>query len=235
MEDITNDFGTYFHPLSGLVFYQSDSASGDTYVEYFDMDSSGLPVNAHPLTVEEAKRLAKALQVDEDSLKLLRSDGITPANLLSFDAQSATVIWYTKAQFRELLFSESLGIKSGIAHVPPMLWKADRSSLHVYALKTNAKPTENTCLYYAPFFNVYEKGEVCMGTVDINASETCSVQELMSLWENYFFNSYFSHLMSDHNPVKENCVLLWENLLGTNKSFPKEMLVKTNKKLIDIL
>jgi len=235
MEDITNSFETYFYPSSALVFYQSKGGFNDTYVEYFDMDNNGIPLNAHPLTVEESKRLATALNVDEDDRNQLKSDGILTNNLLSFDAKSATIIWYTKAQFRELLFAEGLGIKSGTANVPPMVWMADRDSLHVYALSTNRKPTANTPLHYAPFFNVYESGEVCMGTVDIKASETGSINELMTLWESYFFNSYFSHLMADHNPVNGNCVLLWESLVGSNAIFPNEMLIRNNKKLKDLL
>ncbi len=235
MEDITNSFGTYFYPSSALVFYQSNGGLNDTYVEHFDMDSDGAPVNPHPLTIGEAKRLATALKIDEDSLNQLKSNGILPNNLLSFDAKSATIIWYSKAQKRELLFSEGLGIKSGTAQTPSLVWMADRELLHVYALTINRKPTANTALHYAPFFNVYESGEVCMGTVDIKATETGSIKELMTLWENYFFNSYFSHMMADHNPVDGNCVLLWESLIGTDTMFPTDRLIKSNQKLKDIL
>ncbi|MGE6397362.1 PRTRC system protein B [Chryseobacterium scophthalmum] len=234
MEDITNSFETYFEPTCALVFYQSKGCYSDTYVEYFDMEN-GVPINPHPLSVNEGKRLATALQVDEENVNLLKSDGIVNSNLLSFDAKSATVVWYTKAQFRELFFNNNLGIKSGKAHIPPMVWIADREKLHLFALATGRKPSVNTPLFYAPFFNIYEDGSVCMGTVDISLTETGSVNELMNHWESYFFNSYFSHLMADHNPVNGNCVILWENLIDNNKLFPTEMLVKTSKKLKDIL
>lgn len=235
MKDITNSFNTYFSPTCALVFYQTKGGYGETYVEHFEIDDNGKPVNPHPLTVNEANRLAEALNVDEENQLQLKSDGILPVNLLSFDAKTSTIIWHTKAQFRELLFSQGLGIKSGLAHIPPLVWKADKSTLSLFALTTNRKPTENTPLYYAPFFNIYEKGLVCMGTVDIQAGETGSVKELITLWENYFFNSYFTHLMAEYNPVKGNCVLLWESLVHTGKHFPIDVLVKRNKKLKDIL
>lgn len=234
MEDITNRFATYFDPSCALVFYQSRGRFNETYVEYFDMEN-GLPINPHPLTVVEGQRLASALQVDDDNLPLLRSDGILPSKLLSFNAKSSTIAWFTKAQFRELFFNKDLGIKCGKAHIPPMVWVADRETLHLFALSNNRKPTVNSNLYYAPFFNIYEDGSVCMGTMDIATKETGSVDELMSLWENYFFNSYFSHLMSEHNPVQGNCVILWENLIDTGKTFPNDKLVRTSKKLKDIL
>lgn len=234
MEDITNSFGTYFDPICALVVYHGNSGYTESYVEYFDMEN-GLPINPHPITVLEGQRLATALQVKEENMNLLRTDGILPNNLLSFDATSSKIVWFTKAGFRKLFFDKNLGIRSGKAHIPPLVWIAERKTLHLYALSSNRKPTINTPLLYAPFFNVYEDGSVCMGTVDIATAETGSVNELMILWENYFFNSYFSHLMADHNPVNGNCVMLWENLIGTGKSFPSEMLLKTAKKLKDIL
>ncbi len=234
MEDITNSFGTYFDPICALVIYQGNSGYNESYVEYFDMEN-GVPVNPHPLSVMEGQRLSTALQVNEENLNLLKSDGILQSNLLSFDATSSTIVWFTKAGFRELFFDKHLGIKSGKAHIPPLVWIADRQTLHLYALSTNRKPTLNTPLYYAPFFNIYENGSVCMGTVDIATTEIGTVNELMTLWENYFFNSYFSHLMADHNPVNGNCVILWKNLVGTGKTFPNDKLVKTAKKLKNIL
>lgn len=43
------------------------------------------------------------------------------------------------------------------------------------------------------FFNIYEKGNVCMGTVSIDIKNSASVEEFIQAWEHYFFNSYFSH------------------------------------------
>lgn len=234
MKDITNKFRSYFYPTTALVFYQNNDGYNDTYVEHFDMED-GKPINPHPLSAEEAKRLATALQVDEDKINLLKSDGILQNNVLSFDSKKSAIIWYTKAQLKQLHFSDGLGIKSGQANVPPLVWKADKDSLQIFALRSKRKPTPKSDLHYAPFFNVYADGSVCMGTVNIKAADTGSITELMCLWENYFFNSYFSHLMTDHNPIDGNCVLLWESLIDTDKQFPTDILIKTNKKLKDIL
>ncbi len=59
--DITDHFGTLYHPKSALVFYETKGTENDMYVEHFDMDSNGMPTNAHPLTVKEANILAKSL------------------------------------------------------------------------------------------------------------------------------------------------------------------------------
>ena len=69
IKDITENFGTLYHPKSALVFYQTKGTNADMYVEHFDMDKNGNPVNAHPLTVNEAKILAKALHTDKEKDK----------------------------------------------------------------------------------------------------------------------------------------------------------------------
>lgn len=66
VNDITKDFGTLYYPKSALVFYETIGTDTAMYVEHFDMDSNGTPINAHPVTVKEANVLANALQTDEE-------------------------------------------------------------------------------------------------------------------------------------------------------------------------
>ena len=237
VNNITNDFGTLYHPKSALVFYQTQGTNSDMYVEHFDIDKNGTPVNAHPLTVNEAKVLAKALHTDKEKDKaFLKPKGILPTNILHINpnAEKGTVLWYTKTQQRKLYFVDSLGIPSGISQVPPMLWLASKSSLTVFALANDRRPTEKTPLHYAPFFNIYEKGNVCMGTVSIDIKNSASVEEFIQAWEHYFFNSYFSHSLCE-NLTKKNIVNLWKDLINTDKPFPKEVLKKNNKTLKNLL
>lgn len=236
MKDITQDFGTLYYAKSALVFYQTTGKGSDTYVEHFDMDKNGMPINAHPLTVREANRLAKALKTaKEEKDPLLKPQGIIGSHILHFDPNGNKVIWFTKATKREMYFTESLGIPKGRANVPPMLWIANRNGLAVFALTGDRRPTEKTTLYNAPFFNVYDDGNVCMGTVDVRIKKTASLEDFINEWEGFFFNSYFSHLMHDYNPIKGNCVSLWENLIATGEAFPMKVLTKSNVTLKNIL
>lgn len=236
INDITKDFGTLYYPKSALVFYETKGTDTAMYVEHFDMDSNGTPTNAHPLTVKEANVLAKALQTDEEkNTAFLKPNGILPTNILHISpSEKGTVLWYTRAQQRQLYFVDSLGIPNGKAQVPPMLWLASKSSLTVFALANNRRPTEKTPLHYAPFFNIYEKGNVCMGTVSIDIKNSASVEEFIQAWEHYFFNSYFSHSLYE-NLTKKNIVNLWKDLISTDKPFPKEALKKNNKNLKNLL
>ncbi|GEM52757.1 hypothetical protein EB1_25470 [Empedobacter brevis NBRC 14943 = ATCC 43319] len=234
VKNITKDFGVLYHPVSALVFYQNkDENTTNMYVEHFDMDTNGNPVNAHPLTVQEANALAKSLHTADRAF--LQPNGILPISILHINSGNGTVIWYTTAQQRQLYFVDSLQIPNGKAQVPPMLWKATKNSLSVFAMTTDRRPTENSELYHAPFFNMYEDGKVCMGTVDVNIKNSASVEEFTQAWETYFFNSYFSHLLGNHNPIKGNCVTLWKKLIQTDEAFPKEVLKPNNKTLKNLL
>ena len=239
MKDITENIGTLYHPRTALVFYEAKgmNAGTYTYVEYFDMDRHGNPINAHPLTVREAQHLSKALDTRNEAGKaFLKPMGILPTNILYTDPSgSGLVIWFTKATRRHLFFVEGLGIPNGIVHVPALLWVASKEKLFIYALKSSGRPTANTPLYHAPFFNVYSNGNVCLGTVDASIKKFASLEEFTASWEGYFFNSYFSHLMQNHNPVQGNCVSLWKKLRKTGEPFPKEVLKKTEKKIKNIL
>lgn len=235
--DITESFGTLYHPKSALVFYETKGANSDVYVEHFDMDKNGTPVNAHPLTEREAKVMARALVTEKDKDKaFLKSNGILPTNILhiNYNTDKGSVLWYTKAQQRQIYFVDSLGISSGKAQVPAMLWLASKSNLTVFALSNDRRPTEKTSLYYAPFFNIYEKGNVCMGTVNIDIQNSASVEQFTHAWEHYFFNSYFSHSLCE-NLTRKNIVNLWKELIQTGNSFPKEVLKKNNKTLKNLL
>jgi PRTRC genetic system protein B len=239
MKNITQDFGTLYHPTTALVFYQNDERNKDTYVEYFDMDKNGNPINAHPLTEREAKELIKALTINtqkEKNQDFLKPKGILPTHILHINpSENGSVLWFTKSMKRQLFFTENLGISNGTAEVPPMLWLANKRSLKIFALANNRRPTEKTELFYAPFFNVYEDGNVCMGTVDVKIQNSTSLEEFTKKWEEYFFNSYFSHLMNEHNPINGNCVNLWKSLINTEKQFPKETLRTANRTLKNLL
>lgn len=235
--DITESFGTLYHPKSALVFYETKGINTDVYVEHFDMDKNGNPINAHPLTEREAKVLAKALKTEKDkNSAFLKPNGILPTNILHINpSEKGTVLWYTKAQKRQLYFVDGLDIPSGMTSIPPMIWYANRNSLSVFALANDRRPTEQTPLYFTPFFNIYEDGKVCMGSVNVSIKNSASLEEFVSAWEDYFFNSYFSHLLGNNSPIKGNCANLWKELIETGKPFPKEVLKKNGKTLKDVL
>ncbi|MFW2477294.1 MAG: PRTRC system protein B [Sediminibacterium sp.] len=237
MKNITADFTNMHHPYKGLVVYRSTEEKPDYYVEAYDFNEVGKMVNPHPLSLQESQHLAATLQTSSElSDSYLQCLELMPAKLLYMrQGTNGFAIWYTPAMKHFLAFTPDLKIPDGKYPVPPMVWKASRSGVSVFALAKDESPTMKTILYKAPFFDVHENGSVCMGTVDIDIDRHTHLEAFMSKWEEYFFNSKFSHVLDDKSPVKGNIIQLWQSLKDSRRKFPFSCLVKhpfTLKKLI---
>ena len=233
--NITDIGSEAYVPQLALMFYKNEFRNR-YYIESLDIDHNGMPVNAHPLTSQEIDNLVRTLTVSAHfKNSFLIPEGLLPANVLHLNALNGFAIWYTPESSMQLYFQEGLGINNGVASVPAMVWKAYKDELYVYALRENNKPDAETTLCYAPFFNISQNGKVCMGTVDID-KEPKSLEQFINDWQNYFFNSYFSHLLGGYNPVNGNIVQLWQKLSGSGYPFPKKELKVNNltvQELID--
>ncbi|SRR6266498_3294360 len=204
MRNITSIFSNIYLPDKALVLYRSISKESDVYVEAYDMDDNGKSINVHPLSLKEAAELAAHLNTSTDLNKdFLTTKGLLPDNLLYLKSnKQGFAVWFTPSHKLQLFFKEALLIPCGEAFVLAMVWKAERETLHVYAIANDKKSSINTSLYHAPFFNVYSNGNVCMGSVDVEIETNCCLEDFIKMWQSYFFNSYFSHMVSEHIPVK---------------------------------
>jgi PRTRC genetic system protein B len=246
MKNLSKTFSELYTPFKALLIYKGENGNTDqsqeradnlVYVEAYDINENGNPVNAHPLSAKETAGLAELLQSTQELKNdYLKSSGLLPSKVLYINPQgSGFAVWYTPPQETELFFIEKLGIPSGKAKIPAMVWKAGKNSLSVYAIKAGKKPVSNTRLFHAPFFNIYDNGEVCMGTVNVKIDRNCCLEDFMAEWENYFFNSYFSHLLADSSPVNGNIVQLWQEQVKTGSDFPVESLIKNNLTIQDLI
>lgn len=226
-----------YQPKAALVVFTAGGLSSP-YIEYYDMDESGCPVNPHPLSVREAQSLAKALDTRERAGKaFLRPEGVLPANVLHLDpSDNGSVVWYTKPQRQKLYFAESLDLDNGGVALPALVWKANKKELQIFALNGKTKPKADTPLLHAPFFNLYQKGTVCMGNVDIAIKSAATLEEFIAAWQGYFFRSYFSHHINEHNPVGVNLFNLYKELMADpKKPFPTDTLRTTPLTLKNLL
>lgn len=236
MRNIAEDFGTLYIPQKAFVIYRAKK-KGLLYVESYDMDENGFPINAHPLSTKECTELAKALDSSQELKRsFLKPAGLLPKNVMYINPDhNGYAVWHTPQQDIDLLFTDSLGIASGKANVPAMVWRATKENLWVYAVQDADSIGMETELYHAPFFNVYEKGNVCMGSVAVKIPPDCQLEDFMQHWQHYFFGSYFSHLFQGHLPVKGNIVQLWQSLVNTGKKFPLKSLIKNKLTLKNII
>lgn len=226
MKNMTRCLQDIYLPAKALLLYENQ-LEDRYYMEVFDMDESGSPTGARPLTIAEAAAIATLLQASTENHSFLRLTGLLPGNVIYLDA-SATgcVVWHTPPRKVPLFFKKELVIPCGKAWVPGLLWKATKEDLYLYALPGKARPNGKTLLYHAPFFNVYENGQVCMGTVDAHIADDLSLEAFMKTWESYFFNSYFSHVIGGAAPVQGNIIQLWQQQISTGNRFPQERLKK---------
>lgn len=225
-----------YAPHKALLFYQKQDNS-DTYIEAYDMDTLGRPINAHPLSEKEGRALALCLS-EEAKRKdcFLHPTGLFPENVIyTSPADGGCVVWYSLKRTAHLCFKKELGILDGEASLPPLLWRASSSQLWIWALAKDSRPELSSPLYCAPFFNCHSDGRVCMGTVDVAIPENCSLEKFMAEWERYFFRSAFSHLLGQDSPVNGNIVQLWQKLTSEKIAFPLSVLKKTGHKLKNII
>jgi len=238
MKDFTGTFGNLYEPVKALVILRrtGEGHQSDYYIESYDMDEQGCPINGHPLSVKESSQLAKALEVTEKKAQgFLTPKGLMPACVLHLNSGSeGYALWHTPPQTVKLLFTENLGIPSGNAPVPALVWKAGKGSLQIFAV-TDGTLTECTPLYHAPFFNLYSDGKVCMGNVRIRIPADCGLEQFIELWQDYFFNSFFSHMIGGHEPVKGNIVQLWQSLTAGAEFFPTDLLNPTKYQIKNLI
>ena len=103
------------------------------------------------------------------------------------------VAWFEPAQERPMFFQtrdESLDTLHGLFPQPALLWIYKGNRLDVYALSEDARPTGETPLYRAPYYNVFDGGSVCVGSTPLPAHHDPSRTSEIS---GAFFQSAFTH------------------------------------------
>lgn len=123
----------------------------------------------------------------------LKWKGIIPENVLSFDAYSDSVLFYTKPDYRTMHFKE--GNITGKWKQPFLLWRIKDRSLSVWAMKKKPRD-EKEPLYQAPLMNVSLSGSVCTGTVSMPEANN-TFDEFMDKTIETFYNSLFTHANAD--------------------------------------
>ncbi|OIN55854.1 hypothetical protein [Arsenicibacter rosenii] len=239
MKLITEELTEIFLPVRALLLYerQSGSRQDKYYIESYTISDDGRPVNARPLTESEAISLGKSLYDSyAEKIAFLRPKGLLPKRVLYLhpSPEKGFAVWYTARQKRQMFFKESLTIPSGEACVPPMVWRADKRGLTIFALPADRKPSLKTRLCLAPFFNTGLHGGVCMGNVDVDVEKSSCLEEFITAWETCFYDSYFSHTLNDAM-TKVNIVQLWQDQVKTGNPFPLEKLVTAKITLKDLL
>lgn len=152
------------------------------------------------------------------------------------------LIWWTPAGNRSMFFKQSHTSKASfeghaVCPVPALVWMTiDGQDLYVYAMKGAARPTPETKLYQAPFFNVWGNGQVCVGNA--NKPTQDSAFETRA-WEEMFFGSSFTHpnFTQKNRLVKgEDPVSFWKaQVEKPGRRFPASRLAAIGLRVGDLI
>lgn len=157
-----------------------------------------------------------------------------PPNVLSYTDD--TICWYCKPSIRKLYFkvrSGNLDDCSGKEFPQPgLVFMYGVNDLNVWAVRCNGRPDEKTKLYHAPYYNISEDGDVCMGSVRLpNKINVDSIDKV----EKLFFSSAATH--SNNIKIVDypgGHDAFWRANAGKLK-FDKKVLVPNGKTLKEIL
>jgi PRTRC genetic system protein B len=144
--------------------------------------------------------------------------------------------WWRPAQQRTMFFHPDTPLAPVDGKkfpIPPLVFRVVSGCLAVRALVESARPQADTPLSIAPFWNVFEDGRVCHGSM--RAPDDTSLNAL-DLWENAFFGSNFTHTIRDsiclHPGGSE---ALWKDLAGNSGLFPVIDLKRANQTLQEFI
>jgi PRTRC genetic system protein B len=155
-----------------------------------------------------------------------------PENVLVRTQES--VVWWTPASIRPMFYAKEKGVEleqlSGKKFPQPaLIFRAQAGNLDVRAIAQDERPTPATRLYRAPYWNVSDHGDVCLGSTRVPREATV---DSLPRWEHAFFESEFTHSNASSKLTEHpgGFVGLWKSLIG-KKKFPAEHLADAKQTL----
>ncbi len=106
------------------------------------------------------------------------------------------MVWWCPAARRRIWFKPSndtdakrlKALNGKFVHHPPLIFKAENNGLNAYALAKNERPTPDTRVYRAPYWNLSD-GHMCNGNLKLPPV----APENLAAFESAFFGSAFTH------------------------------------------
>lgn len=121
--------------------------------------------------------------------------------------------------------AEPIGTRSAVTQHPALLFIANGKERFVFALTDNSRPTADTQLYQAPYFNVSNSGWICTGNVDVTSNPNAA--DIEHYETNEFFRSRFTHPNAAKLIKGGSATALWAQLLD-GAEFPTKHLIRSN-------
>ena len=193
---------------------------------------------SHCAALSEAKALTtEFVKSLSHELRTAIAAEILPHNILAWN--SDLVVWWSPRSTRRMFFRNSGEVPTGLSGEefshPPLIWCASGQDLMVRALSTNRRPTADTPLMIAPYWNVDgDTGRVCLGSMKV--PDLAGVAALAQ-WEMAFFESEFTHQTGVKQLVQgaKGYFDVWEQVRSGPRAFPSKCLVPADETLSDLI
>jgi PRTRC genetic system protein B len=214
--------------VSGLLVYDAGHGMSRPFatVHSVDTDDNGVPflLAGTPVTREALMALNEKL-VPESAIDYL------PPQALAVGA--GWMVWWLEAGVRTLFFDtnngDPIGKRTVEAHLPALVFAVKGAELYVFTLEKSERPTPETPLSMAPFYNLWANGRLCQGSAQRPDRTGLAT---MAQWESQvFFGSAFTHPNDGSKRLarhRKGVGGLWKDIVdGKHKIFPMKQLVPT--------
>jgi PRTRC genetic system protein B len=187
----------------------------------------GLKQNMPVILEGRALTPGGAVELARSLVQGAQRGGFVPPGLLYMDGDR--LAWWLPPARRHVAFRASeLGApeRGEVVPHPGLVFMVDGSrKWWVWAVKGVERPTEESLLYRAPYFNVWEDGGICVGNVALPDGTTA---ERIEAWNQAFFGSYFTHPNGRAKLVasRRGAIGFWKDMLDRPPAkFPERALV----------
>jgi len=149
------------------------------------------------------------------------------------------VVWWSRRTAQRMFFRDGSEVPTGLSggrfSQPALLWSVSGQELAIRALAENRRPSANTPLMIAPYWNVDgDSGRVCLGSMRV--PEMTGIAALAQ-WEQAFFQSEFTHQTGVKRLVRnaKGYFDAWERVRDGQRAFPTRCLVPANETLAEFI
>lgn len=151
-----------------------------------------------------------------------------PNNVVIYS--TSLTAWWEPAQVRSMFFARNCDgrtLDGKFFPHPPLLFAVHDGQLEVWAIAEDKRPEPDTWLYMAPYWNTYDDGRVCHGSMETPQILTT---ENLPQWSHAFFASEFtgSNLGIQQCRHPEGFLGMWSSLVGAT-TFPTEYLLRRRR------
>jgi PRTRC genetic system protein B len=219
-----------FKLSKAVLVYQSggDGAFASLHKVEQNRDGAAYLAAGEPLTTAFVRTLAEGLGA-------CVKPEIFPDSVLARTPD--LLVWWSHPQRRIMFFGgtdeQAPRLNGLVLPHPALVLKVAGKELFVRALATASRPTGDSALKTAPYWNTDSQGLVCQGTMRVpDGSDISSLPQ----WEAAYFQSQFTHAAGAVRLTSHpgGFIGLWRDLAG-KKTFPVRYLTDAGERLKDFV